>query len=139
MQITDAVAVVTGAASGIGRATALELARRGAHVVAADIHEDRLEEVRVTIEEMSGRVLTVRCDVAFDDQVEHLRAEAFEEMGRVDIVMNNVGVILSGNPEDIPIAEWQRIVDLNLMSIVRSALILPGVRFLSMVCSNNHG
>jgi NAD(P)-dependent dehydrogenase (short-subunit alcohol dehydrogenase family) len=119
MQITERVAVVTGAASGIGRATALELARRGAHVVAADIHEDRLEELRIEIEAMGRRVLTIRCDVAFDDQVEHLRHEALEEMDRVDIVMNNAGVVAMGPPETMTMEEWDWILQVNLYGVIR--------------------
>ena len=119
MNITGSVAVVTGAASGIGRATALELARRGAHIVAADIHEDRLEELRVEVEEMGQRVLTIRCDVTFDDQVEHLRVEALEEMGRVDIVMNNAGVVAMGPPETMTMEEWDWILQVNLYGVIR--------------------
>lgn len=119
MEIRDAVAVVTGGASGIGRATVRELARRGARVVVADIHEDRLEEVRVEVEESGGRVLTVRCDVAFDDQVEHLRREALEEMGRVDIVMNNAGVVAMGPPETMTMQDWDWILQVNLYGVIR--------------------
>lgn len=119
MEIRDAVAVVTGGASGIGRATVRELAQRGARVVVADVHEDRLEEVRVEIEDMGGRVLTVRCDVAFDDQVEHLRNEALEEMGRVDIVMNNAGVVAMGPPERMTMEEWDWILQVNVYGVIR--------------------
>lgn len=119
MEVRDAVAVVTGGASGIGRATVRELARRGAQVVVADVHEDRLEEVRVEIEEMGGRVLTVRCDVTYDDQVEHLRHEALEEMGRVDIVMNNAGVVAMGPPERMTMEEWDWILQVNLYGVIR--------------------
>jgi len=119
MEIRDAVAVVTGGASGIGRATVRELSRRGAHVVVADLHEDRLEEVRVEVEEAGGRVLTVRCDVSYDDQVEHLRNEALEEMGRVDIVMNNAGVVAMGPPERMTMEEWDWILQVNLYGVIR--------------------
>jgi NAD(P)-dependent dehydrogenase (short-subunit alcohol dehydrogenase family) len=119
MEIRGAVAVVTGGASGIGRATVRELVRRGAQVVVADVHEDRLEEVRVEIEASGGRVLAVRCDVAFDDQVDHLRHEALEEMGRVDIVMNNAGVAVLGPPEAIPMPDWDWQLQVNLYGVVR--------------------
>jgi NAD(P)-dependent dehydrogenase (short-subunit alcohol dehydrogenase family) len=119
MDIAGAVAVVTGGASGIGRATVLELARRGADVVAADIHEERLEEVRVAVEEMGRRALTVRCDVAYDSQVDHLRDEVLEELGRVDIVMNNAGVVLMGPPETIPMQEWDWVLQVNLFGVIR--------------------
>jgi NAD(P)-dependent dehydrogenase (short-subunit alcohol dehydrogenase family) len=119
MEIGDAVAVVTGGASGIGRATVLELVRRGAQVVVADVHEDRLEDVRVEVEGMGGRVLTVRCDVAYDDQVEHLRDEALEEMGRVDIVMNNAGVVAMGPPETMTMQDWDWILQVNVYGVIR--------------------
>jgi len=119
MDIRDSVAVVTGGASGIGRATVLELVRRGAQVVVADLHEDRLEEVRVEVEEMGGRALTMRCDVSYDDQVEHLRHEALEEMGRVDIVMNNAGVVAMGPPERMTMEEWDWILQVNVYGVIR--------------------
>jgi len=119
MDLRDAVAVVTGGASGIGRATVRELARRGADVVVADIHEDRLEEVRVEIEAMGRRVLTVRCDVAYDRDVEHLRDEALEEMGRVDLVMNNAGVAALGPPETMTMADWDWVLQINLYGVIR--------------------
>jgi NAD(P)-dependent dehydrogenase (short-subunit alcohol dehydrogenase family) len=126
MEIDDAVAVVTGAASGIGRATALELARRGAHVVAADIHEDRLEELRTRIEGMGRRVLTVRCDVAYDDDVEHLRAEALEEMGHVDIVMSNAGIPAIGPPERMTMQDWDWVLQVNLYGVIRGVRAFLG-------------
>jgi len=119
MDITGSVAVVTGGASGIGRATVLELARRGADVAVADIHEERLEEVRVAVEELGRRVLTMRCDVAYDDQVDHLRHEVLEEMGRVDIVMNNAGVAVMGPPETISMQDWDWILQVNLFGVIR--------------------
>ena len=91
----------------------------GRDVVVADIHEDRLEEVRVEIEEMGGRVLTVRCDVAYDEQVEHLRDEALEEMGRVDIVMNNAGVVAMGPPETMTMQDWDWILQVNVYGVIR--------------------
>lgn len=119
MELQDAVVVVTGGASGIGRATALELARRGAKVVVADLHEDRLEAVRVEIEGMGRRVLTIRCDVTSDQQVEHLRDETLEEMGRVDVVMNNAGVVAIGPPETMTMHDWDWILQVNLYGVIR--------------------
>jgi len=119
MQIEGAVAVVTGGASGIGRATVMELARRGADVAVADIHEERLEEVRVAVEELGRRVLTVRCDVAYDDHIERLRHEVLEELGRVDIVMNNAGVAVMGPPETISMQDWDWVLQVNLFGVIR--------------------
>jgi NAD(P)-dependent dehydrogenase (short-subunit alcohol dehydrogenase family) len=119
MEIDGAVAVVTGGASGIGRATALELARRGADVVVADLHEARMKEVREEIEGMGRRALDVRCDVSQDADVERLRDAALDAMGRVDIVMNNAGVAMLGPAEGMSMEEWDWILQINLYGPIR--------------------
>ena len=113
-------ALIYGAAHGIGRAVALEFARRGAHVAIADIDAAGAESVAGEIAAAGGRATGLACDVARDESVREAAAEAERRIGEIDIAMNNVGVIVSGNPEDIPIAEWQRILDVNLLSVIRS-------------------
>ncbi|MCV7381866.1 short-chain dehydrogenase [Mycobacterium alsense] len=124
--LRDKVAVITGAASGIGRAIACTLADRGAHVVAVDIDGDG---VYALTSELSGRgaaALPQRADVADPVAFEAVRDATLGRFGRVDVVVNNVGVLTNGLPQDIPVTEWQRIVDVNLMSVVRSnAAFLP--------------
>ena len=119
MDIEGSVAVVTGGASGIGRATALELAARGADVVVADIHDERLAQTVADIEELGRRALAVRCDVTSDTEVEHLEAEAIREFGRVDILMNNAGIVVLGPPHTVEMAEWERILQVNVLGLVR--------------------
>ena len=119
MDVDGAIAVVTGGASGIGRATALELARRGADVVVADVNEERLTEATAAIEALGRRSLAVRCDVTSDGDVEHLRDAAFDTFGRVDIVMNNAGVAVLGPPHRVEMAEWERILQVNVLGLVR--------------------
>jgi len=117
--LRDKVAVVTGAASGIGRAIAHALVGRGARVVAVDVNTDGLGAA-------TDRVLPHYADVADPVAFEDIRDAALGRFGRIDIVVNNVGVLTNGLPQDIPIAEWQRILDINLMSVVRSnAAFLP--------------
>src|SRR5918993_4467079 len=94
MQLEGKVAVITGGASGIGRGTALAMARRGADLVIADINDRRLEETRATIAALGRRALAVHCDVSNDADVEHLGETALRQMGHVDILMNNAGVVL---------------------------------------------
>ncbi len=122
----DKVAVISGAASGIGRAIAYTLAHRGAHIVAVDID---VQGVQALADELSGQraaVLPHRADVAEPETFEDIRDAALRRFGRVDIVVNNVGVLTNGLPQDIPATEWQRILDINLMSVVRSnAAFLP--------------
>lgn len=124
--VHDKVAVISGAASGIGRAIAHTLADRGAHIVAVDID---VQGVQALADELSGQgaaVLPHRADVAEPEAFEDIRDAALRRFGRVDIVVNNVGVLTNGLPQDIPATEWQRILDINLMSVVRSnAAFLP--------------
>lgn len=124
--LQDKVVVITGAASGIGRATAWSAVRRGARVVIADINADGAERVAGEIAAADGSALAVTCDVAAESAFEDLRETALTAFGRVDVVMNNAGVLTRGLPEHIPVAEWQRVFDINLMSVVRSnAAFLP--------------
>jgi NAD(P)-dependent dehydrogenase (short-subunit alcohol dehydrogenase family) len=119
MQCAGKVAVITGGASGIGRGTALAMARRGADLVIADINDRRLEETRADIATLGRRVLAVHCDVAKDVDVEHLGETALRAMGCVDILMNNAGVVLRGALEQIPMADWEWSFGINLLGVVR--------------------
>ena len=122
----DKAALIYGAAKGIGRAVAREFARRGARVAVADIDVAGAGETAKLIEADGGKAVALRSDVTSDLSVREAAIAAEMALGEIGIVMNNVGGILHGNPEDIPIAEWQRIWDLNLMPIVRSnAVFLP--------------
>ncbi len=114
MEIADKIAVVTGAASGIGRATALALAREGADVVLADVNDQRLDEARAEITGTGRRALAVHADVSRLADVEALAQRAIGEMGRVDILMNNAGVHVTGPVEKIPVGDWEWIVGANL-------------------------
>lgn len=119
MDVDGTVLVVTGGASGIGRATALELARRGADIVVGDVHDERIEEVRSEVEALGRRFLGVRCDVTQDDDMQRLRDEAITTMGHVDIVMLNAGVAMIGPAEGLSIDEWKWIFDINFFGVVR--------------------
>jgi NAD(P)-dependent dehydrogenase (short-subunit alcohol dehydrogenase family) len=114
VDIGETTAVVTGGASGIGRGTALELARRGADIVVADIHDERLAQTVADIEALGRRALAVHCDVSRDSDVEHLGAEAVREFGRVDILMNNAGILIHAPALDMAEADWDRIFAVNV-------------------------
>ncbi len=122
----DKVAVITGAASGIGRAIAYTLAHRGAHLVAVDLDGQGVQLLADDLSDRGSAVLPHRADVSDPEAFEGIRSATLQRFGRVDIVVNNVGVLTNGLPQDIPAAEWQRILDINLMSVVRSnASFLP--------------
>lgn len=134
MEISGAVAVITGGASGIGRATALALARAGADVVVGDIHQQRMDETVAAIGEIGQRALAVRCDVTSDADVDGLARVVLSEFGKVDVVMNNAGVALLGPPERVPMQDWQRLFDINVFGVVR------GIRaFVPILLDQGHG
>lgn len=119
-------ALIYGGAKGIGRAVALEFVRRGARVAIADIDAAKAEQTAAAICSAGGQATATRCDVLSDASVAQAAEHAAAALGEIDIVVNNVGSILSGNPEDIPIAEWERMLSLNFLSVVRSnAVFLP--------------
>jgi NAD(P)-dependent dehydrogenase (short-subunit alcohol dehydrogenase family) len=114
------VAVVTGAASGIGKASAIAFAAEGMRVVLADVNDERLAESVEEIQSSGGRAVGVRCDVARDEDIAALHRTAREAFGPVDLVMSNVGVLVLGQPAEIPMEAWQRVLDIDLLSVVRA-------------------
>ena len=123
-----AVAVVTGGASGIGRAIALDAAGRGADVVLADVHEERLAEAVAELEDTGRSALGVRCDVTSDIDVEALRDAAIDRFGHVDLLVNNAGVSVLGPPEAVELDDWEWILQVNVLGIVRGVrAFVPGM------------
>lgn len=117
MTLSGKVAIVTGAGQGIGRVTALAMARAGARVVVNDVSDERLEEVRATISELSGEVLTVNADVSIREQVSRMVKETIDVFGKLDIVVNNVGVgLIHGGGIELPVDEFKRLININLKS-----------------------
>ena len=112
------VAVVTGAGSGIGRSTALLLARLGATVHAADLDEARARTLVAEIVAAGGRATAHRCDVSDPRAVEELAERVFAVEGAVDVLHNNAGVGQAGPIEATTLDEWQRVLGVNLMGVV---------------------
>jgi NAD(P)-dependent dehydrogenase (short-subunit alcohol dehydrogenase family) len=120
MELAGKSAVVVGAASGIGRGTALELARRGCDVVVADVNEKRAAEVVAEVEALGRRAVAVRCDVTSDEDVDSLLVRSLDAYEQVDVLMNSAGVSLLGAVENIGIEDWQWCLDVNLMGVIRT-------------------
>jgi NADP-dependent 3-hydroxy acid dehydrogenase YdfG len=116
--LEGAAALVTGASSGIGEATARALAERGAAVVVAARREDRLDALVAAIEAEGGRALAIETDVTDREQATRAVERAVTELGRLDIVINNAGVMLLGPAVDAPIDEWERMVALNVNGLL---------------------
>lgn len=114
-----AVVVITGGASGIGRGIALEVARRGASVVLADVHRARLAETESEVRSLGAPCLAQRCDVTSDADLASLRDTTLERFGAVDLLCNNAGVSVLGPPERVPMDDWRWILDVNVLGLVR--------------------
>jgi NAD(P)-dependent dehydrogenase (short-subunit alcohol dehydrogenase family) len=109
------VALVTGASSGIGRATAQALAREAASVVVADVAADGARETARLIDQDGGGALAVNCDVTDSDQIQGALAATVERFGRLDIAFNNAGVEQPIKPaHEITDDEWDRLIAVNL-------------------------
>ena len=113
-----ATAVVTGAASGIGRGLAEELAKRGCEVVLADRQIELAAEVASKICDSGVKASAAKVDVTDFDAVEHLLQETVERTGRLDYVFNNAGIAIGGNVTHYGIEDWNQIVDVNLRGVI---------------------
>lgn len=117
-RFTGKVAFVTGAASGIGRETALAFAREGAHVAATDLPGAELEHTRQLIADEGGTAIAVVCDVASAAQINDAIGETVRTFGRLDIAFNNAGIEQSNTPlADLDDTEWDRIMTVNLRGV----------------------
>ncbi|GGL83838.1 oxidoreductase [Deinococcus aerolatus] len=117
-RLDGSVALVTGASSGIGEATALALAHEGAAVALVARRKDRLEKLAVQIKAAGGRALVLEADVTVREQAEDAVKRTVAELGRLDTVINNAGVMLLGPALDAPVEEWERMVDLNVQGLL---------------------
>ncbi|MEX2245537.1 MAG: glucose 1-dehydrogenase [Dehalococcoidia bacterium] len=113
------VAIVTGAASGIGRASALLFAREGAAVVAADWHEDGAKQVASEIEANGGRAIATKTDVSREDDVKAMVRAAVETFGRLDVLFNNAGIEGEMNVPtgEVSLELWDRVIGVNLTGV----------------------
>jgi NADP-dependent 3-hydroxy acid dehydrogenase YdfG len=117
--LTDRTAVVTGASSGIGQATARALAAGGAKVALLARRGDRLADVAAKITADGGEALAVEVDVTSADSVVAAGAAVRAAFGRVDLVVNNAGVMLAAPFDEVRIDDWTRMIDLNLTGALR--------------------
>ena len=127
MSLRDKVAVVTGGSSGIGRGICLEFAREGAHVVVADIQEepkrgkyhdrDVFTTTVTEVEKLGVRGLFVQTDMGDEEAVCDLISRSVGHFGGLDVLVNNAGITIVGNSQELPAAAWDRVVGVNLKGV----------------------
>ena len=111
-------AIVTGASSGIGEATAAALAAEGASVALGARRKEKLDEIVKRIEGEGGKAIAVEADVGDEEQAKNLVASTVEEFGGVDILVNNAGVMLLGLVYGADTEEWRRMIDVNCLGLL---------------------
>jgi NADP-dependent 3-hydroxy acid dehydrogenase YdfG len=128
MQVKGAVAVVTGASSGIGEATAVALAQRGAKVVLAARRLDRLESMADRITRAGGTALAVPCDVTDDHALRTLRTVTEEAFGPADVLVNNAGIPGGGELDDLDYDQIRHVIEVNVLGVMfGTRAFLPGM------------
>jgi len=117
MKLRDKTAIITGAAAGIGAASAALFASEGARVVAVDLDRELLNQVSAQIEKVGGACLPLAADVSRREDVGHVVHSAIEKFRRVDILFNNAGIVPTGKLEAISEEEWDRAMAINVKSM----------------------
>jgi NADP-dependent 3-hydroxy acid dehydrogenase YdfG len=117
-ELEGTVALVTGASSGIGEATAAALAAQGAAVAVAARRKERLDELASRISDAGGRALVLETDVTSQEQARAAVEQTVSELGRLDTLVNNAGQMLLGPIVDAPTEEWDRMIALNLQGLL---------------------
>jgi NADP-dependent 3-hydroxy acid dehydrogenase YdfG len=119
--LSGTVALVTGASSGIGEATAVTLAQQGAAVAIAARRKDRLDDLAGRIEAAGGRALVLEADITDPAQAQEAVRRTVSDLGRLDTLINNAGVMLLGPAVDAPLDEWERMIAINVNGLLYCA------------------
>lgn len=123
--LRDKVVLITGAANGIGKATALAFAKRGARLVVTDIDGAGAEAVAAELGAGGAEALALKVDVANEEEVAGMIAETIEKMGSLDVLVNNAGVFVTGPAESTSMDDWKWVTDINVwphVYAIRAAL-----------------
>lgn len=127
--IEGKVIVITGASSGLGEAAAKHLAQLGAAVVLGARRTDRIEKLANEIQESGGKALAIATDVTQRDQVKKLVDSAVEKFGRVDVILNNAGIMPLSPMDRLNVDEWDQMVDVNIKGVLNGiAAVLPHMK-----------
>jgi NAD(P)-dependent dehydrogenase (short-subunit alcohol dehydrogenase family) len=117
MILENKIAIVTGAASGIGKATALTMAREGAKVMCADVNGEGADAVAAQIADTGGESESIRVDVALEDDVKRMVSETVAKWSRLDVLYNNAGIGTGMPVTQVTVEEWDRMMNINLRGV----------------------
>ena len=117
MQLKDKVAIVTGAASGIGKATAITFGQEGAKVMCADINAEGAEAVARLVSDTGGEAAAAKADVSQEGDVQAMIAATVQRWGRLDTLFNNAGISFGLPVTQVPVEEWDRLMSINLRGV----------------------
>jgi NADP-dependent 3-hydroxy acid dehydrogenase YdfG len=124
--IKDKVVIITGASSGMGEAAAKHLATLGATVVLGARRADKIEKLAKDINETGGKALSIKADVTNLDEVKNLVDTAVKQFGRVDVIINNAGVMPLSPMDRLNVEEWNTMIDVNIKGVLNGiAAVLP--------------
>jgi NAD(P)-dependent dehydrogenase (short-subunit alcohol dehydrogenase family) len=117
MKLKDKVSVVTGAASGIGKATAINFAREGAAVMCADVNDEGAEATARQIADTGGQAASIKANVAREEDVQEMVAQTVARWGKLDVLYNNAGIGVGLPVPQMPVEEWDRVMSVNLRGV----------------------
>ena len=117
MRLKDKIAIITGAGSGIGRGIALTFAKEGAKVAVVDLSEEGGKETLEEIKKIKGEAIFIKTDVSKSDEVAKMVSQVLRTFGRIDIVVNNAGIVKFSPMHEITEEDWDKIINVNLKSV----------------------
>jgi NADP-dependent 3-hydroxy acid dehydrogenase YdfG len=118
MDLQGKVAIVTGASSGIGEATAIKLSENGVKVAIVARRKDRLEKLAKKINDAKGEALIIEADVTDKNTCRKVVDQVVDKWGKIDILINNAGVMLLGKASEAPLEEWEQMIHINLLGLL---------------------
>jgi 3-oxoacyl-[acyl-carrier protein] reductase len=127
VKLKDRVAIVTGGARGIGKAIALAFVREGAKVALVDVDREKLEVLKNQIEKEKGKVIVIPCDITKSSDVKEMVDQVHKKIGRIDVLVNNAGIIRRGTIDTITEEDWDRVIEVNLKGTFNCCKAVAGI------------